>query len=126
MIDTVELREVFTDCLFREGEAHDDAVIVEGLVDTFGLHPERLESKREQVAGWLDQLPLQFKASDGGGWSTLNAVMLEDGTQWGEQRNMQELVVLAIGLELGSFPLPRDMWSVLPGGMPYFIIKDTL
>jgi hypothetical protein len=41
------------------------------------------------------------------------------GNHWGEHINMNELCVLAIGLKLGNWCLPREMWTAFPGGMPY-------
>jgi hypothetical protein len=49
----------------------------------------------------------------------------EDGTQWtGFHQRMEQLMLLGIGLKLMDYVLPdRKMWKVLPGGMPYIVIK---
>ena len=116
------VQAVFLDCLFKKEEIVDgkppsDAVIVEGVVQKFGLHKQRLESHRSEVAELLAELPDEF--SKGGGWSFLNMCNTKDGVQWGEHRNMEQLMVLGVWLGLMRFAFPRDMWIVLPGGVPY-------
>ena len=110
----------FMDSLFKDGEPTEPRIVVEGMVTTFGFHPERLGSHREIVLECLRELHPNFKRSSGGGWSTLQMAMTKDGHQWGEHRNVEQLATLAIGLGLGAWLLPRDMWPILPGGMPYF------
>lgn len=120
--------QIFQDCLFTEEEVAehkrpDDAVIVEGVLLRFGLHPARLESHREEVLELLGELPEQFMESKGGGWSFLNACVRGDGTQWGEHSSMEELFVLGIGLGLAGWCLPREMWPLLPGEAPYVWVE---
>ena len=131
MIDTRELDEVMSDCLLGKHEVVDNApkdgieiVKVEGIMNTFGLHRERLESHREEVAAMLAQLPDTSHAKSGGGMSFLNACVDRDGVQWGEHRNMEVLFVLGVGLGLAKWCLPRSMWSALPGGMPYVVVYE--
>ncbi len=130
LIDPEQVNSAFLDCLYRseeivDGKQPDDAVIVEGILQKFGFHPQRLESHREQVTKWLLALPDQFLESKGGGWSFLNACNDRNDEQWtGLHQRMDQLFSLGIALGLAAYPLPRDMWDVLPGGMPYIIIKD--
>ena len=99
----------FRKCLFSEEEDKTNYVRVEGLTNIFCLHPDRLEEQRELVKACLDELPPIFK----------------EGDMWtGMQRTCQELVVMAIGLDLMSYCLPREVWPVLPGGVPYVIINQ--
>lgn len=122
--------ETLKRCLFREDEpennepgSDDYPVKVEAITGTFGFHRDRLEAHREQVLSWLNELPLEFltgSTGGGGGWTFLNLCNRRDGTQWtGLHSTMQELCALAIGLGLAHWLMPRDMWDVLPGGMPY-------
>ena len=37
---------------------------------------------------------------------------------------MDALFCLGIGLDVAGYVLPRDMWTVFQGGMPYIFIKD--
>lgn len=41
----------------------------------------------------------------------------------GEQLNVQELMILGLGIGKVVYCLPREVWSVLPGGVPYFMVK---
>jgi hypothetical protein len=123
-----QVRDILMDCLFRDEELTDgqppegSVVIVEGLTQKFGFHKERLESHRIEVIELLDEMPDEFhtqKLEGKGGWSFLNLCNDRYGNQWGEHRNMEELLCLGIGLGLAHYCLPREAWSVLPAGMPY-------
>lgn len=110
----------FMDCLFEEGEDTTNHVKVEGLTSMFGLHPQRLEEKRELVTALLAELPAEFKE----GWSFLNLCTTKDGEQWTDMHLVcEQLVVMAIGLGLMEYCMPREMWVILPGGVPYLMIK---
>ena len=78
------------------------------------------------VSELLDQLPAEFHEKTGGGWSFLNACNNRDGQQWtGLHETMEKLVMLGLATGHVAFLMPRDMWSVLPGGMPYFVIRES-
>jgi hypothetical protein len=46
------------------------------------------------------------------------------GEHWGEHPTMGMLFALGIGAGLASYPIPREMWSALPGGVPYVTIDS--
>jgi hypothetical protein len=119
------VRAVLTDCLYKEEESVNDALYVEGIMRKFGLHPERLKSHEADVREMLAELPDEFMAGKGGGWSFLNMCFDKNNRHWGEHPDMEALIVLGLGLGLASFPLPRDMWDALPGSMPYVQINLT-
>lgn len=123
VLSAENVSKVFMDCLFRDEEEKENPVLAEGLTMNVGFNPKRLESHREDVKDFLMQLPHIFRENDGGGWSFLQACMTNDGFQWGEQRNAQELVLLGVALEYVEYLMPRKMWCFLPGGVPYFVIK---
>lgn len=123
MIDTQELEAAFISCLYNDDESIEGHVAVEGITARYGLHPERLEATREQVKGWLAQLPETFHKNGGGGWSFLNACMTRNDEHWGEHRNMEQLFVLGMGLGLVQCCMPREFWGMLPGGMPYYVVN---
>ena len=129
-IDAGAVETAFMDCLFRDEEIVDgkptsEPVVVAAITSKFGFQPERLESHRKEVSGWLLMLPLEFqKSGGGGGWTFLNACNDRNGVQWtGLHQRMEQLFALGIGLGVASWLLPRDMWEVLPGGMPYVAVN---
>lgn len=124
MIDSQKLEEVFVNCLFEEGESSDFYIPIEGIVNNAGFHPERLELNRDSVREWLNQLPDSFHADKGGGMSFLNACVTKDGDHWGEHPSMEQLFLLGMGLGYVTCPMPREMWKVLPGSVPYYTV-DT-
>ncbi len=104
-------------------------VAVQGVLNNFVFHRERLESHREAVYQLLEELPDNFRQSVGGGWSFLNMCVDRDGNHWAEHVNVEQLIVLGVGLDLMDF-LPsqkhRNLWKAFPGGMPYLVFKDRL
>lgn len=113
-------QDAFMDCLFKEGEDTINHVKVEGITYVFGLHPQRLESKRELVKSLLANLSTKFKE----GHSFLDFCNTKNGTQWTDmQRVGEQLMVMAMGLGLMEYCMPREMWKFLPGGVPYLIFK---
>ena len=109
----------FMDCLFKEGEDTTNLVKVEGIKSMFGLHPQRLEEKRELVTALLSELPAKFKE----GWTFLNLCTTKDGKQWTDSHSVcEQLVVLGIGLGLMKYCMPKEMWEFLPGGVPYIMV----
>ncbi len=121
------VEEIFKDCLYRneeikDGKPPDGTVVIEGIVSKYGLHPSRLETHRQEVRQMLDELPDEFKIGTGAGWSFLNMCVRKDGVHWGEHPSMELLVCLGIGLGYVRYCLPREMWSALPGGVPYISV----
>jgi len=114
------------DCLFKDGEDTSNLVRVEGIFSNFGFHPDRLENHKHEIVEMLNELPEQFHENTGGGWSFLNACMDKHGNQWTDlHRVMEQLFVLGIGINRVEYVLQRDMWRILPGGMPYCVIFDS-
>jgi hypothetical protein len=118
---------IIVDCLYRseelqglkDGAAPEGAILVPGITHDFGFHPERLQAHKDEVLSFIEQLPVNFLREPGGGWSFLNLCMTKDDEQWGEHLDCEALYVLAAGLKLAGFCLPKKMWEILPGGMPY-------
>lgn len=122
ILTATRVHEVFRACLFHDGEDTSTRVKVECITQSFGFHPERLEEQRPVIEEMLAELPDEFQKNGGGGWSFLNACMDKHGNHWAEHPTMQLLVALGLGIGRVHFSLPREMWSVFPGGMPYFVI----
>lgn len=132
LINSHGVVELFLKCLYtaeevqnlNEGEIPEGAILVEGIQGKFGFHPDRLEAFRGQVTKWLEALPHLFREDVGGGWSFLNACNQENGVQWtGMHSTVDQLFCLGIGLGLVQCQVPRELAAMLPGGMPYYVIK---
>ena len=113
------VEDVFKDCLFQEGEDTSKAVITECVMQKFGFHPQRLAAHKLEIREMLECLPSEFQPGNGGGSSFLNACMTNDGRQWGEHSNIEQLLALGIATKQAAILLPREAWRFLPGGMPY-------
>lgn len=111
-------------CLAPDGPTSPDHKTVEGAVNVFRFSQTKLAEKHEDIVAMLGQLPRQFRASIGGGWSFLKAACRADGVHWGEHPSMEALFALGLGVNAVYELLPRDMWDVLPGSMPYYAIRD--
>lgn len=122
---TVEnLEKVFENCLFKEGEDTSNYKIGQGIMLKIKFHPERLKAAETEIAEMLDCLSDNFKANVGGGWSFLQMCDDKEGNQWADLHNtMDKLVCLGTATGKMSFMLPRELWSTLPGGMPYIVIN---
>ncbi len=130
--DTVN--SLFMSLLFKEddpNEVKDGKPMVEpklgqGLrVKNFGFFPARIEAKKEEIKEMLLQLPNEFMESGGGGWSFLNACVTKEDEQWtGFHETMEQLFAMGNALGLCEYQLPREVWSAMPGGVPYVVVKD--
>jgi hypothetical protein len=110
-------------CLFKEEEPQGEAIEVDGIVRKFRFHPERIRENATAIGELLAELPSEFQASVGGGWSFLNACNDRHGAQWCDlHRTMESLFCLGIAAGKAKWLLSRDMWGSLPGGMPYVAV----
>lgn len=114
---------ILMECLYNNGEDTTGHVIGEGVMKKVGLHPDRLQARKADIESMLNELPESFHAATGGGHSFLNACLTKDGEQWGEHSNIDELIMLGNAIGKVEFNAPRELWSALPGGMPYFVVK---
>ena len=130
-LSTQAVTDIFMDCLFKDGELIDNSkpygeyIEVEGLHNKFGFNPESVERNKTKILELLEQLPLPFRHREGGGWSFLQACMNKDNEQWTSlHKTMDELFCLGMAIGVVEYLLPdRDLWKVMPGGMPYLVIK---
>jgi hypothetical protein len=122
VLNVDNVNEIFEDCLFQDGEDTTGYISAEGIFSTFGFHPDRLESHRQDIEEMLAQLPDSFQEASGGGMTFLNACLDKAGNQWGDHIHMEQLFCLGIGIGKVKYLMPRDMWDVLPGGMPYCVV----
>lgn len=116
------VRDILRDCLCVSTKP--TAIRVQGIVMNYCFDPDRLSNRREEIIQLLNELPETFRESGGGGWSFLMSCKDKHENHWGEHPSMEELMCLGIAIDKVVFAIPREMWQILPGGMPYFIIKD--
>lgn len=117
------VNSVFLECMFEQGESTENHVLGQGVITNVGFHPERLIKNENNISEMLNQLPDEFKKELGGGMSFLNMCNDKYGNQWSDlHATMDQLVTLGISLNKVSFLMPREMWSILPGGMPYIVV----
>lgn len=118
------VHNTFMNCLFKEGEPTCNHIIAEGIMVKVGFHPDRLKEYETTIVQMLDGLSDNFKKSGGGGHSFLSMCEDKNGTQWADlHQTMDELVALGIATKKLSYVMPREMWNMLPGGMPYVVIN---
>lgn len=127
---TIEnVQAILKSCLYRDDEISQDkppdgAIIADGVLHKFALHPERTAAAKSAIDALLMELPDEFQKSKGGGWSFLNACMDKHGRHWGEHRNIEELVCLGIAVKSAAW-LMKDMMEIMPGGLPYFVVDPS-
>lgn len=126
MIDTKNLFDIFLDCLFKDEEVVDgkptsEPVYVYGVINNVGFHKERLESHRKEVQEMVDQLADTFDVSD----SFLNLCIDKNGNHWGEHRSCEQLMLLAVGLEIMEYQVdPKQAKLIMPSNMPILKRKN--
>jgi hypothetical protein len=70
----------------------------------------------------LLQLPDKFMAGSGDGFSFLGGCETKTGELWGQHHDVEMLLCLGMALGMVKCLVPRDMWKVLPGGLPYYVV----
>ncbi len=123
VLSSRRVHEIFTACLFRDGEDTSNAVEAEGITMNVGFNPTRLDEHKAEIGAMLKELPEEFQATGGGGWSFLNACMDKHGNHWAEHPTMQELFLLGLATGKVECQMSREMWAAMPGGMPYYVVK---
>lgn len=98
-------------------------VVVEGIVNTFVFHPERLMEAAPKVKEMLTRIGCLNTNEDGKAFVSLCQEI--DGTLWGQHRDMEGLVCLALGLGWAQGVFPREFWSALPAGLPIYRFDTT-
>lgn len=116
---------LFNGCLAHADTPIDVRQDVEGVKHRTTFDQRKLQENAELISQLCNQLPDKFKKDNGGGWSFLNMCVDKDGNQWtGFHEVVDKLLMLGIAIGKMSFLLPKQMWSILPGGMPYVVVND--
>ena len=120
-LTSTNVEKIFAACLQDEHLENDnepvDLIMHKAYLNTTGHEAD--------IKDMLDQLEDSFKTTGGGGMSFLQACYTKAGIHWGEHDNMAKLFGLGISAGLAKWTMPREMWDILPGAMPYVSILDT-
>lgn len=116
------VEKVFEEC-FTENE--DGSIKCDRVVHSFLFRKDKLLENKQNITDMLLCLPPEFMQNAGGGYSFLMACNDKDGNQWtGLHLTMEKLFALGIGIEKVKCLLPRELWKMMPGGMPYFAVLE--
>ena len=122
-LSSENVEKVFVECLFKDGEDTTNHIKAEGVMAKIGFNPERIKLHKKDISDMLKELPEQFQKDTGGGWSFLNACNTKSGIQWtGLHQTIDKLLCLGLASETAKILMPREMWAMFPGGMPYFVV----
>lgn len=121
--------EILKNVLFKDdemaGEAPpESALLVDGIVNKYAFHPDRVAAAKPEIDALLSELPDNFHQKKGGGWSFLNACEDKNGELWGQHQDIERLICLGIAANSASWMM-KDMANILPGGMPYLEVHPT-
>lgn len=130
MISTGRIKNIFINCLYEKYELKydenneailpKDGIVVEGITFTVCFNPIRIDYYKDEIKSIVNQLHPTFKE----GWSFLNMCLDSDNNQWtGLHRTMEELLLLGIAAGCLEYCVPKEVWNLLPQGMPYVKLK---
>ena len=131
-LDAIKVREIFLDCMYSEvrvnsstkEELMKEAILVKGIVTNVGFDPEKITMYKSEIIELLDELPDEFKHEVAGGYSFLEACEDKHDNHWGGHRSMEQLFMLGMACKRVRCLFPRELWSMLPGGVPYYEVLD--
>lgn len=121
-LEASAVQQIYEKCLLDEGNMA-ESVVVEGIVYTSVFHKGRLEEHKAHIMELLMELPDTFRDNVGGGWSFLSGCIDLAGRQWAEQPTVDMLFQLGIATGQGAYLMPREFWHLLPGNVPYYVVK---
>ncbi len=117
--------QIFMDCLFKEQPQEGAEYIPgKGIMLNVGFNPVKIEEHAETINELLHELPESFMEDNGGGYSFLAACEDKHGNHWAEHSTMDKLFTLGFASGYAKCLLPREVWSALPGGMPYIVVLN--
>ncbi|MCK5285925.1 MAG: hypothetical protein KAJ58_01715 [Candidatus Pacebacteria bacterium] len=119
------VESIFMDCIFKSGESVGSYVPAQGIHSSVGFHPRRIIEYQNEIIEMLDELPDKFREIEGAPFK--DAYYDKNGKQWTCIGTMMEQL-FQLGLAIGkvSFQNSREVWPLLPGGLPRYRILDEL
>ncbi len=115
-----KVHELTKQCVFENEQDIKDPIITEGIMGRFGFDPIKINEHSAEIKELLEELPDSFRKSGGGGCSFLSACYDRHENHWAEHPTMELLFQLGTAAKLVKCVFPREIWSKLPGGMPYY------
>lgn len=124
-LDSEDVMSLYRECLASKNST--ETIEVEGIRTKSAFDTEKIIKAKPQIRMMLNELPAPFFESTGGGYSFLAACNDKNDRQWADLHSTME-TLFTLGLACGyvTLLLPRDMWHVLPGGVPYYMISDCV
>lgn len=117
---SVLVHTIIKDCLYASPDdvpADKSAVaLVEGVHLRLGFDPAAVERSRARIDALIDAVVADEFYE---GMSFLRLCYDRSGSLWGQHRDMDALLCLGIAVKRAKILLPREMWFVMPGGVPY-------
>lgn len=116
------VQRIFKDCV----SYGPDIIPVEGVRMKASFSVKKLATHVNEITEMLEQLPDKSHEGKGDGWTFLNMCIDKSGQQWTDFHTVCDMLV-CLGLAIGqlSFVLPRELWKIFPGGMPYIVVFIT-
>lgn len=119
-----ELNESEVNRLFNACLCHDelknlndhDIIHVEGIHHSANLRTKRIEENYDDITLYLSQLPDKFKK----GWTFLEFGVNKKGDKWTSHfETAEKLLLLGIAAGRVEYINTRNVWEILPSGLPY-------
>lgn len=123
-----KVETLLLECLYLDGAEITDGIVAQGIMNAYLFDPAKIDEHADTIHAMLLELPHDFhetvtEGEAGGGTSFLNMCMRKDGVQWtGLHQTQEHLMVLGMAAGWARIPLPRMMWGMLYGGMPYVTV----
>lgn len=104
-----------------------DVIVIDGICNSFAFNKDKIAEHKSAIIDMLGELPENFFSDKGGGWSFLQACQTVFDEQWtGMHLVMEHLFCLGMAIHTVKPLMPRPLWEVLPGGMPYYVIDSSI
>lgn len=121
LINPTIVEKIFRNCLFETDEIVDNKPIleyikIEGVAIAVYFNAAKIENYREDINSMLENLMPEFDK----GFSFQNICIDKNQLLWtGIHHNCDLLLTLGLAIGSLSYCTPREMWPILPGGLPY-------
>lgn len=122
VLSAERVHEIWAECWAGE-ESEGEIIEVDAIEATVRLKKGSLDQYKAEIAAMLDELPAEFRADGGGGWSFVQGAIDKHGRQWAEQMTVLKLFVLGMATgKVTYFADNRELWKAFYAGVPYYVI----